>query len=400
MWTRTFHSLYHITVHTRLGIPIRFDWSFIVFISVFAFIVGWEFDRMTQLMAQMLGDVGNGLNRITAISRTWLFGIVVAIGLVISILVHELGHALVARRLGYHIDSIRLWVFGGYATFREYPDQWRHEFVIVGAGPFMSIIIALVCFGLFAIVPPRFGYLSLTFGYLGVFNLVIAGFNLLPAFPLDGGRLLRALLNRRLTHPQATLVVTANGRMIAFLTAIIGILFYWFLLPIAIFFYIGARRETRRALLKGAFGHVRVGAVEPVDNIPDPVPPDTPARDLRPIIHRDPVGGIPVVSDDEFVGVITPASFRTALTSRSDNTPAASLTDPDVVLIATTADIVEALVRFQHYSVEFLVVVDETGDYVSLITPAELQRTFDEIVANRSAPEREAPHVGHGTTDL
>lgn len=126
----------------------------------------------------------------------WMMGIAGAVGLLVSIVFHELWHSLVARRFGLPMKGITLFIFGGVAEMTEEPPHPRAEFFMAVAGPLSSIFFGLVLLGL--------GYLGGSGGwprpvigvinYLGFLNLVLAGFNLLPAFPLDGGRVLRAVL--------------------------------------------------------------------------------------------------------------------------------------------------------------------------------------------------------------
>ena len=126
----------------------------------------------------------------------WMMGIASAVGLLVSIVFHELWHSLVARRFGLPMKGITLFIFGGVAEMTEEPPHPRAEFFMAVAGPLSSIFFGLVLLGL--------GYLGGSGGwprpvigvinYLGFLNLVLAGFNLLPAFPLDGGRVLRAVL--------------------------------------------------------------------------------------------------------------------------------------------------------------------------------------------------------------
>ncbi|MFW5878903.1 MAG: M50 family metallopeptidase, partial [Myxococcota bacterium] len=126
----------------------------------------------------------------------WSMGLVATIGLFVSILAHELAHALVARRRGIEVDGITLFLLGGMAEMREEPRDPVSEILIAGAGPVCSLLLG----GLLWIAtrlgvgmewpPPVNG----TAGYLAVLNLLLGLFNLVPAFPLDGGRVLRAVL--------------------------------------------------------------------------------------------------------------------------------------------------------------------------------------------------------------
>ncbi len=126
----------------------------------------------------------------------WMMGVAGALGLLISIVFHELWHSLIARRFGLPMKGITLFVFGGVAEMTDEPPHPRAEFFMAVAGPLSSIFLGFLLLGI--------GFLGASGGwprpvlgvvnYLGLLNLVLAGFNLLPAFPLDGGRVLRAVL--------------------------------------------------------------------------------------------------------------------------------------------------------------------------------------------------------------
>src|SRR5690349_3554850 len=134
-----------------------------------------------------------------------------------SVVLHELGHALVARRLGVHVSGIELSFFGGAAKMVQMPRSADHEIAIAAAGPAVSLMLGGAGIGLGGLL-----HVPL-FGWLGVINLVIAGFNLIPALPMDGGRILRALLTRRMDFVRATEVAVQVARVVAVGFAIIGL---------------------------------------------------------------------------------------------------------------------------------------------------------------------------------
>jgi Zn-dependent protease/CBS domain-containing protein len=129
-------------------------------------------------------------------STYWLMGVGGAIGLLISIVFHELWHSLIARRFGLPMKGITLFVFGGVAEMTEEPPSPQAEFFMAVAGPISSVILAGVLFGVWFSLEGT-GFPTAVLGvinYLAIINLILAGFNLLPAFPLDGGRVLRSVL--------------------------------------------------------------------------------------------------------------------------------------------------------------------------------------------------------------
>jgi Zn-dependent protease len=166
-----------------------------------------------------------------------LVGVAITLIAFASIVVHELGHAVVARELGVRTATIELGFFGGAAQMEAMPRTPRHELAIAAAGPAVSLALGGAGLGLAALT----GFFG--FALFGWINLVLAGFNLIPALPMDGGRILRALLATRLGYVRATdtAVVIAQGTAVVF--GVLG-LFGWFqLLMLAPFLWMMASRE-------------------------------------------------------------------------------------------------------------------------------------------------------------
>jgi Zn-dependent protease/predicted transcriptional regulator len=130
------------------------------------------------------------------LSSYWAMGAAGAVGLFFSIVFHELWHSLVARRFGLKMSGITLFIFGGVSEMTEEPASPKAEFFMAVAGPASSVVLGLGCLGLRSLASGWGASVPVTgvLGYLGFINLILAGFNLLPAFPLDGGRVLRSIL--------------------------------------------------------------------------------------------------------------------------------------------------------------------------------------------------------------
>jgi Zn-dependent protease len=135
-----------------------------------------------------------------------------------SVVLHELGHALVARQLGVRIAGIELSFFGGAAKMVELPRTANHELAIAAAGPAVSLMLGGVGFGL------GVAFHSPLLTWLGWTNIILAGFNLIPALPMDGGRILRALLTRKMDYVRATDTSVKVARVVAIAFGIFGVL--------------------------------------------------------------------------------------------------------------------------------------------------------------------------------
>ena len=169
-------------------------------------------------------------------------GVVIVCLAFASVLLHELGHALVARRLNVRVSGIELGFFGGAAKMVELPRTANHELAIAAAGPAVSLALAGVGLGLGAVthVP--------LLAWIGYTNLILAAFNLIPALPMDGGRILRALLTRKFDYIRATDISVKVSRVAAIAFAVGGIAFGWYqLIFLAPFLWILGTREQLMA---------------------------------------------------------------------------------------------------------------------------------------------------------
>jgi Zn-dependent protease len=163
-----------------------------------------------------------------------------------SVLLHELGHALVARRLGVYISGIELSFFGGAAKMQDMPRSANHEVAIAAAGPAVSLMLGGLGLGLGAALHAS---IFLWFGWI---NLVLAAFNLIPALPMDGGRILRALLSRKVSFVRATDIAVTVSRVAAVAFVILGLKYGMFqLVVLAPFLWLLGTRERMVAHAMG-----------------------------------------------------------------------------------------------------------------------------------------------------
>lgn len=207
-----------ITVAKVYGIPVRIDyrWFAVVALSV------WLISRNLQGNVIQLGNV-----RLPPLDpgTAWLLGVITTAGLFLSVFGHELSHALMARAEGIDIDEIVLHPFGGLARMRSAPDNPRAEFRIAVAGPAASFLFAILAFAATKVAAlGNYQATIVVFFFLAWGNLLLAVFNLLPGYPLDGGRVLRAMLWRKNGNiTQATRMAGICGLLVAATVILFGI---------------------------------------------------------------------------------------------------------------------------------------------------------------------------------
>jgi len=174
-----------------------------------------------------------------------------------SVLLHELGHAVVARRLGVRVSGIELSFFGGAAKMIQLPRTATHEVLIAAAGPAVSLLLAGFGLGIGAITHSAF------FSWLGWTNFIIAAFNLIPALPMDGGRILRALLTRKMDFVRATDVSVTVARVVAVAFAIIGLTGPFQLLILAPFlWFMGTQEKALARMMADRYVYSRDGYIQ------------------------------------------------------------------------------------------------------------------------------------------
>jgi Zn-dependent protease len=229
-------------------------------------------------------------------STYWWMAIAGTIGLLFSIVFHETAHSLVARRYGIEIRGITLFVFGGVAEMPAEPRSPRAEFLMALAGPVSSLVLSAGLFALAAVIGSLHGPQTIAevVGYLGELNLILGLFNLVPAFPLDGGRMLRAALwGWRQDVAWATRIAAASGNAFGILLIVLGVLevlrgdfiggMWQFL--IGMFLRTAASAGYQQTMAQRLLADVSVAQVMTPD--PVSVPPDLPiARFVEDYLYR------------------------------------------------------------------------------------------------------------------
>ncbi len=288
-----------------------------------------------------------------------------------SVVLHEYGHALTARRYGIKTRDITLLPIGGVARLERMPDKPIQELWVALAGPAVNVVIAVVLFGYLLITNTLSPLtdLTLTSGSfverLMTVNLFLVGFNLLPAFPMDGGRVLRALLALRLEYVQATQIAASIGQGMAFIFGIVGLFSNPFLVFIAFFVWIGAQQEASMVQMKSALGGIPVGRAMLTD-----FKTLSPKNNLGQVVQLVLEGSqqdFPVVDDGRVVGVLLRNDLMTALNLRNQTALVAEFMRRDFDLVHPGDMLEPVFARLQSCGCHFFPVM-QNNQLVGLLS--------------------------------
>ncbi|WP_277554352.1 CBS domain-containing protein [Halobaculum limi] len=367
-----------IRVGRVAGIPIQLNWTFLLVLPLFAYLIGSQVGEFSGIVGQTFG-VAIPADALTAGAVPWVLGTVAAVGLFVSVLLHEFGHSLTAMHYGYAIKGITLWLFGGVAQFEEMPEDWKQEFTIAIMGPAVSVALGLIAYVVFVAVPlpPTVAFVV---GYLALMNLVLAAFNLLPGFPMDGGRVLRALLARNRPHARATQIAAEVGKVFAFMLGLFGLFNgNWLTVGLAFFIYIAASSESQQTTMKAAFQGVTVDDVmTPRDRL-SVVDPDASVAQLMERMFRERHTGYPVVDRGSLVGMVTLEDAQNVREVERDAYTVGDVMETDIASVTPDADALDALQMMQQRGVGRLAVINQEGELAGLVSRSDLMTAFNII---------------------
>jgi Zn-dependent protease len=325
-------------------------------------------------------------------------GVMFFIGLFLCVLLHEYGHALAARRYGITTRDITLLPIGGLARLERMPDKPSQELVVALAGPIVNVVIAA---GLFAGLHlagnwQSLGSLTTTGGSLVerllVVNLFLVLFNLLPAFPMDGGRVLRSVLAMKMEYARATRIAARTGQGMAALFGLAGLFGNPMLLLIAVFVWIGAGQEAAAAEMKSAFAGARVRDAMLTD-FRTLAPTHTLGEAARLLLagsQRD----FPVVDNGRFAGVLTHTGLINAVRERGEGAFVGDVMERDFPSASVGEKLDPALARVESGRTATLPVL-LNGHLVGLLTAGNVGEFYllRRALAERRRKDSPAPPV-------
>ena len=356
-----------IRIARVVGIPVfvHFSWFIVFGLIAWTLATGYFPERYPNL----------------PVTSYWAKGLLASLFFFLSILLHELGHSLVALRSGIAIRSITLFIFGGVARLEKDPPDGRTELRMAAAGPAVSVALAGLFMGAGLLARPG-GTAWAVARYLAVINLVVAAFNLVPAFPLDGGRLLRGLLWRSMGKARATQVAARAGTLFAYFLIASGVvsmlrgagisgmwyvLIGWFLKDASAGAYQSARvDEALRGVTAGD------AMVRDVATLPAEISLAEAARDH---FIRTGYGAYPVVRGDVPVGLLCRRDILKVPAEERERTSVQALMSPlaDALVVNEGTPLIRAMAKMAESGLGRVLVVED-GRLAGILTMGSVLR--------------------------
>lgn len=327
-----------------------------------------------------------------------IFGIIVTLLLFAIVVLHELGHSLAAQRYGVPVNQIVLLPIGGVAQLQRIPENPVQELIISIAGPLVNVGIAIVLylvhllFGIGGALPGDTmgllagigrGGVNAVFDYMFAVNLFLAIFNLIPAFPMDGGRVLRALLATRLDYGRATAIAVNIGQTLAWLAGLWGFLNGdFFLIVVAIFVYMGAGQEGQLVQLRRVLGKLTVD--QAYSRQARTLNPQSTLQEAIDLTLTTFQSDFPVCDGEQLVGLLPYKRLVEALNQRSADTLVREVMVTDVKPVSPTESMFDVQQRMSEQQLDALPVVQD-GHFLGLLTNRDVGELY-RLASNHPRP--------------
>jgi Zn-dependent protease len=373
-----------VRIGALFGIPVMIHFTFILIIPLFVWVIGTQIEAtigMLESFYAWICPITIDPSLVTAGITPYLLGTVVSLGLFLCVFIHELSHSLVARKNGIQITSITLLMFGGVAQIENPEPDPVTELPMAAIGPVTSLLIGLLCIGatyavaFSGIDSGTAGVFVFVLGYLGLLNAILFGFNIIPAFPMDGGRVLRAWLAKRMPLERATRIASDIGKAFSVVFGIVGVLTLDFILVlIAIFIYIGASQESTQVRYAALLKDVTMGDImtRPVSA----VPPYMPLHEVVSLMYATKHLGFPVVDKGVLVGMVTVADVHAMSSIDRDAMQVRDIMSRRPVTLPPEAPVTEALRLMTVSDIGRIPVVSD-GVLVGIVTRTDIFKVIE-----------------------
>jgi Zn-dependent protease/CBS domain-containing protein len=313
-----------------IGIPIKIDISLLLILALFTYVFATD---KIAIYGFVLGFGGLPVS----LPGQLVLGAILSVLFFICVLLHELGHSYVTQRYGYKINGITLFIFGGVSQIEEMPREPRMELTIAVVGPLVSLLLGGIFYGMYLLfaylgdaLVPQIGFVIS--GTLAFYNVILGFFNLIPAFPIDGGRVLRAALARTTDYGRATRIAASVGKVFAIAMAVFGFFYNFWLILIAVFVYVGASQEAQATEISIALEDLKVKDI--MTPHVEFVSPELTLHQFTDFIHTHKHTSYPVLEHDKLVGIITVMDLHNIQKTDQDATYIRDVMHKDVLTIS------------------------------------------------------------------
>ena len=305
-----------------------------------------------------------------------------------SVLFHEVGHALMGRKFNIETKDITLLPIGGMAAMYEIPEEPKKEGLISIAGPFVSLLLAAIAYCFYFVI--KAAPFHAFFEQVAMLNLLLFGFNaFVPAIPLDGGRVLRAILASRMPHLRATMLSVRISHLIAMGMAIVGLILIqnlW-LLIIAAFIYVGANAEGEQATQRYLLKDIAVGEImsSPVLSVPTAMTCD----DLLEFMRKQGHLRFPVTDEQgNYVGIVSLRDIRKFGPNRRCDVLVREIMSKNIVTVDPATPASQAIIQMQENDVGSLLVaqLDEPDMILGIVTRTDIMITLGIETVRKGIP--------------
>jgi Zn-dependent protease/CBS domain-containing protein len=346
-----------------MGIPIKLHITFLLIIPV----MGYIFANNPPVF---------GFNDVESALLRYALGLSVAILLFTCVLLHELGHSYVAKKHGTSIQGITLFLFGGVSSLEEIPRNPKIEFKMALAGPAVSLLIGSLLIILFEILKTDISinpFVRLLW-LIAYINIILFIFNLIPAFPMDGGRVLRAVLAGSMSYKKATSIAANVGKMFAIFLGIIGLMIpggLWYIL-IAFFIYIGATEEDKATQISVTLEGVKIKDIMTRDI--KTVPSEMTVDELLDFMFRFKHMGYPVVEGNEVIGIVTFNDVHLIPKEERKNIQLKDIMTKEIISLKEDDDAVKALKLMTMNNIGRIIILNEKK-MIGIVSRTDLLRS-------------------------
>ncbi|MBE0429037.1 MAG: site-2 protease family protein [Thermoleophilia bacterium] len=355
-------------IGSAFGIELRMHITFFLIVLFAAYIWGVLFERGYQ------GAV---------------YGAALISVLFACVVIHELAHSLMAIHYGGQVSSITLLPIGGVSLLKNMPEDPMKELVVSVVGPMTNVVIGFLLIPLLYLIPDPVGgpwgayadvdlftgiSVQAFISYLLFINFVLAFFNMVPAFPLDGGRVLRSILALKMSYVKATRAAVTIGQIFAFILGITGLLLgAWLWIIIAVFIYLGASQEGAGTEMKSILARLKVGQAMAGDV--RVLSPEDRLSDVVGVALRTYQEDFPVVSDGRIEGMLTRSGLIKGLHDVGPEASVSEVMTREFPVVRADAPFSEVYVRMNEFGIKAVPVVED-GRLLGMVTMEHLSEVF------------------------